>query len=65
MIKKINCELFVTEDGKEFYKEELAVEHAIKCVLAEAKGVYLGRYEIEAAIKALLGKFTITPRKDI
>lgn len=61
MIKKETREVFVTEDGKEFEDETVALKYEIKCALDSAEGVYLQSYQIEPVIKALLAKFSIIP----
>ena len=61
MITKVNREVFITEDGKEFDDEAVALKYEIKCALDNAEGVYLQSYQIEPVIKALLAKFSILP----
>lgn len=61
MIRKETREVFVTEDGKEFEDEAVALKYEIKCALDSAEGVYLQSYQIEPVIRALLAKFSITP----
>lgn len=61
MIKKETREVFITEDGKEFDDEAIALKHEIKCTLKDAEGVYLQSYQIEPVIEALLAKFSILP----
>jgi hypothetical protein len=61
MITKVNREVFITEDGKEFEDEAVALKYEIKCALDNAEGVYLQSYQFEPVINALLAKFTITP----